>query len=112
MGDRANIHIVEEDGGDLYFYTHWDGFVLPTILARALDRGRGRWSDESYLARIIFSEMVKRDVEGETGYGISTYRTDYEYDDLVVSPVGKTVTDRDGSVLSFEDFIEKYQELP
>lgn len=107
MGDRANIHIVEEEGGNLYFYTHWSGYELPSILANALERGRDRWSDESYLSRIIFCEMVKDEIEENTGYGLSTYRGDYEYSDLVVNMKDLTVTNRDGNVLSFDDFIRE-----
>lgn len=107
MGDRANIQVVEEEGGTLYFYTHWQGEELPTTLATALARGRGRWGDEAYLSRIIFSEMVKDDIEGETGVGLSTYRGDFNYDDLIVEMKEQVVVDRDGARLSFDDFIAK-----
>lgn len=60
----------------MFFYSHWGGSRLPETVAEALDRGRGRWSDPSYLARIIFAEMIKGDVLGETGYGISSQPTD------------------------------------
>jgi len=109
MGDRANINFVERDGGELYFYTHWHGTELPKILARALDRGRDRWTDESYLARIIFSEMIKEEIEDTTGFGISTYRGDYEYSDLVVNCADLDVRDREGNVLMFDEFIEEYK---
>lgn len=108
MGDRANVKVVETGGGEIYLYTHWSGTELPEILAEALNRGRGRWTDETYLARIIFSEMVKDDIEGETGFGISTYRTDYEYDDLVVDVNTQTVGGRGGGV-SFEDFVATHK---
>lgn len=108
MGDRGNIHFVERNGGELYFYTHWTGSELPKILARALDRGRDRWSDEQYLARIIFSEMVKDEIEDNTGYGISTYRGDYNYSDLTVNCADLSVRDRENNVLMFDEFIEDY----
>lgn len=85
MGDRANIFFVdtnESEGGTLrgiYLYTHWSGSVLPLILQSALRRGKGRWGDSQYLARIIFSEMIQEDVLTETGYGISTYIGDNEH---------------------------------
>lgn len=72
MGDRGNICMEIEDGTEIYLYTHWHGSELKSILQSALIRGRSRWSDESYLARIIFSEMIKDSVEELTGYGIST----------------------------------------
>jgi hypothetical protein len=72
MGDRANV-LVKHDAGDngVWLYTHWYGSKLPEILQTALKR-KQRWDDASYLARIIFSEMIKDDVDGETGYGISS----------------------------------------
>ena len=107
MGDRANIRLVE-GSGQVYFYSHWGGTELPGILASALDRGRNRWGDAPYLNRIIFSEMIKKDVSGETGYGISCERGDYNHEDLVVDHDNATVTDGRGDTLSFDNFIELY----
>lgn len=73
MGDRGNIKIVDDDGGpDVYFYTHWRGSDLESIVRAALIRGKVRWDDGPYLARIIFCELVKGDENGTTGCGIST----------------------------------------
>jgi len=69
MGDRANIKVT--GAGDVYLYTHWNGEELPQILKQALIRGRDRWGDPSYLARIIFCEMVNGQEKDTTGYGIS-----------------------------------------
>lgn len=78
MGDRGNIILKFEEGGKIYLYTHWSGSNLKKTLKSALIRGKSRWSDEPYLARIIFSEMVKNDVLGTTGFGISPYIGDGE----------------------------------
>jgi hypothetical protein len=75
MGDRGQIKLVGTDGdnsGNIFFYTHWGATDLPATLADALDRGRGRWDDTCYLNRIIFSEMIKDHILGDTGYGICT----------------------------------------
>ena len=72
MGDRANILIVSNGGADrVHLYSHWGGSELGDILKAAMIRGRPRWNDAAYLTRIIFCEMVKDDVLGETGFGIS-----------------------------------------
>ena len=116
MGDRANIvikqHIAHDEVGEIFFYTHWDGCRTPITLQDALKRGRSRWDDESYLARIIFSEMIQGNLKGESGYGISAYLTDNEYDLLVVDAEMQTVTIRkesaepgEGFPIPFEKFI-------
>ncbi len=85
MGDRANVKFVEENGGEMFFYTHWAGAKLPSTVQDALRRGEDRWDDDSYLARIVFCEMVKNDINGLTGYGLSTRRIDsWGRDDLIV----------------------------
>ncbi len=79
MGDRANI-VMRQNGGvetNIYFYSHYNGSKLPSILQDALKRQK-RWDDEQYLARIIFCQMAKDDVMGELGLGISSYVGDGE----------------------------------
>ena len=70
MGDRGQIKITAQGLPDLYLYTHWGANSLPQVVANALARGRGRLSDDEYLNRIIFSEMIQGEVLEETGYGI------------------------------------------
>lgn len=98
MGDRGNI-VVRGCRGDVYLYSHNQGTVLKDILQNALAR-RLRWNDASYLARIIFSEMIKEDVNGELGYGISTYIVDNEHGILVVDVPSQCVARIDESNLS------------
>jgi len=86
MGDRGNIKV-----GKVYLYTHWGGSEIPEILKKALVRGMGRWNDEPYLTRIIFCEMIKDDVMGDTGYGISTHICDNEHEILEVDCNTQTV---------------------
>lgn len=71
MGDRGHVYVEPGDGTPgVWFYAHWAGSSLPGTVADALDRGRERWTDDQYLARIIFCEMVQPEVLGTTGYGI------------------------------------------
>lgn len=76
MGDRANVKIIDGDGNSIFLYTHWAGYELPETVQKAMIRGHGRWSDESYLTRIIFCQMVgdADAVYEETGFGISVWR--------------------------------------
>lgn len=69
MGCRAQVHIKDTN---VYLYTHWNGNTLADMVRRAIIRGYERSDDPEYLARIIFCEMVKGDIDGTTGYGIGT----------------------------------------
>jgi hypothetical protein len=126
VGDRGNIVIRQEAGGPgaqgtgggyLFLYTHWGGSELPGTLQRALVRGRDRWDDESYLARIIFREMGAGSEEDNTGFGISTYLTDNEHDLLVVDCGAQTVSvvpaerfPKPRKTWSFADFVKAHPE--
>lgn len=90
MGDRGNIVVRDYDAveagqslADVWLYTHWAGGGMKRILQRALAR-KARWYDPPYLARIIFCEMAKDDIDSETGFGISTSMCDNEHDVLLV----------------------------
>ena len=98
MGERNYIFLVN-DG--IYLYSHWDGKEdLIQVLKSALIRGRDRWTDRQYLNRIIFSEMIKDDVLGLTGYGLSSDI----HDGQVVLNVDVNKQEVDG--ISFEGFIK------
>ena len=87
MGDRGNIEV---DGVNLY--GHWSGAILPQILQESLAK-RWRWTDGSYLARIIFCRMVRGEEATETGFGISPAGAlpDNEYPVLRVSTSAQRV---------------------
>ena len=76
MGDRGNIEIQQSSGADsVYLYTHWGGSEVDQVLAGALEKGRSRWSDPSYLTRIIFNEL-QGDNRDLTGFGIAVRTPD------------------------------------
>lgn len=119
MGARANIVLnynkSKEDGekeekySNIYLYSHWGGETIKELLARALKRGKERWDDHSYLARIIFSEMVKEDIEGKTGFGISPYPPDNEYPLLHVDMENQNVKEENGRRgRSYQEFIDRF----
>jgi len=107
MGDRGNIVCLygDDEKTEIWFYTHWMGSALPQILARALDRGRERWEDPSYLARIIFSQMLmdSGQLEDLTGFGIGPSMCDENNPPLWVDLEKKTVNGK-----SYEKFIAFY----
>ena len=108
MGMRRNVALSYGRGrnqpdGDypkIYFYTHWGAEHLEDVLRAALVRGRSRWGDPDYLARIIFSEMIQREVLETTGYGIAPYECDPEFPTVEVNLVRRTVNG-----VPYEEFI-------
>jgi hypothetical protein len=75
VGDRGNIFFVDAHGkqlGGLYMYSHWAGSTIWKVVRSALERGRERWGDPQYLARIMFCELVRDSVLDDTGYGLGT----------------------------------------
>jgi len=71
MSTRAQV-LIEDTG--VYLYQHCDGYDLPSIVKEALSSKRGfnRWDDPEYLARIIFSHMIRDHIDEGTGFGINT----------------------------------------
>jgi len=80
MGDRGNIAVLQSGNDQVWLYSHWGGSDLPGQLKQGLTAGKPRWSDESYLTKIIFGCVVpKEDWERETGFGISCRMQDNEH---------------------------------
>ncbi len=104
MGDRANVR-VKSQASDVFLYTHWGGYALPETVRKALSL-RERWSDDSYLARIIFCSMVRGDdAEATTGFGISSTIGDGEDQLITVDVEAQTVKVNAQAPVSFKDYI-------
>ena len=111
MGMRRNIKLeygtntIETNESihphSIYFYTHWDALNMPQKLQSALIRGKARWNDESYLARIIFSDLIKGEEMDLLGYGIATYEMDQNYPTIAVNLPSNMVDN-----IPFHKFIE------
>lgn len=79
MGTRAQVFFPKTG---VYLYQHYDGDGLyDTVKAAVMSSvGQNRKNDAEYLARIVFCAMVHDYIDGETGYGINTYKHgDIEY---------------------------------
>lgn len=79
MGDRAIVEIITNDG-NLYFYTHWNGFDIYNICQESLEVVERRdrippkgGHDDSYAIRIILDELIKKvdSRDSSNGCGIS-----------------------------------------
>lgn len=118
MGDRGSVQIIPSDTTEysVYLYTHWRGQELAQTVHRALAR-KQRWTDDSYLTRIIFCEMLRdgyndpiEAFDTPESYGISAYPTESEYPDLVVDCAKQQVRVANFKK-SFEEFVKDPQLL-
>ena len=69
----ARINFVFKDRGDkpaVVLYSHWGQDEWQRDLAMALDHARPRWSDESYVTRMIISYLIQDSILESTGFGI------------------------------------------
>ena len=102
MGNRASI-VIKDGDKEIWLYTHNGRNQLPMQLRAALNRGRERWDDPSYLTRIIFCEMIQHSVLATTGYGISADPCDGSI--ITVNCNRLTVEVEGKQPLPFESFI-------
>ena len=84
MGSRGHIGIVQSiSPTPVYFYTHWEGHNICTLLANGLQKASeaGRLHDDSYATRIIFDALTgcTGDIPGY-GIMIGVPAGDNEYD--------------------------------
>ena len=110
MGDRGNVSIIQEQfpgkGDSVNLYTHWGGSELLTDVQTALKRGL-RWNDPSYLARIIFDEMIPAEQHGsETGNAISPHPLDEgDHPTITVDCTVQEVEVGKSTTWAFKDFV-------
>jgi hypothetical protein len=80
MGDRANFGFTQSNGETIVVYGHWAGAGMLDLLARAVDKARPRWNDESYATRIAISNLIQDEWTSETGWGLQVnQRSDNEH---------------------------------
>lgn len=91
MGDRANVVISESTMPPVFLYTHWGGEGLPELVRDSLIRGQSRWNDGIYLARIVFTDMIRDHLDDLTGFGISAVLCDNEHPLIVLEPEAQTI---------------------
>ncbi|MDD3267107.1 MAG: hypothetical protein PHC75_08015 [Burkholderiales bacterium] len=111
MSTRSQAKIISKSlKVPIYLYQHYDGYALYKIVQNAIIRGRDRWNDPEYLTRIIFSEMIKDYVMGETGYGIGTSEHgDIEFL-ITVDIDNQTIQENNKQKIKFKDTTQTKQE--
>lgn len=106
MGERGNILVINEEK-EIFLYTHWYGYKIKQILQAALKRGYDRWKDGSYITRIIFSEMIQKDLMGTTGYGISPYRISDNYEMVIFNVDDQSIKfENDDKIYTIQEFLD------
>lgn len=81
MSTRAQVQLLcPHNKTSIFLYQHYDGDRLYNTVKKSIARSKPRWDDEEYLARIIFSDMIKDNLTDLDDYGISTAKHgDIEY---------------------------------
>jgi hypothetical protein len=83
------------------------------LLARAVDKARPRWSDESYATRIAISNLIKDEWTSETGWGIQVnQRSDNEHKIPVVNFSANTFSLHEEATFSEDNKIKGVQDEP
>jgi|LauGreDrversion4_2_1035121.scaffolds.fasta_scaffold966821_1 hypothetical protein len=114
----ARIHFVFKEKDELpavVLYSHWGEDEWPRDLAMALDHARPRWTDGSYVTRMIISYLMQDSLLGSTGFGIYAIPDGGNVGDLgdhtiIVDIVQETVLDLDTNVKADWDlFVQAYK---
>jgi hypothetical protein len=73
MGARTTWAIKTEKGDAVvWLYSHWGGDSKFEDTQEALKNAEPRWTDVSYGARIFISQIIGKQWDSETGFGITT----------------------------------------
>ena len=119
MGCRGTIEIWEngaapkDEESPVVLYTHWGAYEMMSDLKEVLSR-RKRWGDAAYLSRMIFSQMIKDDIDGETGYGIMTNNINDAEEEIVVDCDRQEVIVKgkdNNKSYTFSELAEQYDEV-
>ena len=108
MGVKGQVHIEDEN---VWLHTEYEGYNIRNVVCRALRRSKSCWNNPEYLARIIFSEMTRDNIDGIVDYGIGTKKHSGVEWSVAINCQGQAVTvtlwDRFLESKSFEDFISE-----
>ena len=72
MGSRTAWRIINNVDAVTWLYSHWGGESKFSDTQSALIAAMPRWEDGSYGARIFISQIVGKNWDLETGFGISS----------------------------------------
>lgn len=71
MGARVNfVFKTNKSEPYLVLYSHWGEMSWREDLAKAIEKARPRWTDDSYALRIIIDQLTISGRDEETGFGL------------------------------------------
>ena len=114
MGCRGTIEVWENGDAPkseerpVVLYTHWGAKEMEDDLRDVLSR-KVRWDDPSYLSRMIFSRMIRNDIDGEVGFGILTDNVGDAEIEIIVDCNRKEVIVKgwdENDTYTFDEFID------
>jgi len=107
MGARTNFEL-QDAKGSVWLYSHWGGDDKSADFAKALSHAEPRWGDTPYAIRMVVSYLIKDHIDGDTGFGITSYLAGEEsYDPLTANFETQTVN-YEQEVFTFEEFVSKF----
>jgi hypothetical protein len=116
MGARVNfVFKTNKSEPYLVLYSHWGETTWREDLAKALDKARPRWTDDSYALRIVIDQLTKDSRDSETGYGIFLADSDelLFLDTPVIVDMQSQYVNDNGSEHSWNSFCEYHlEEIP
>lgn len=110
MGARTTWEIRGYEGSpSIYLYSHWGGDSKWSDTQSALSMAEPRWSDPSYASRIFISQIVGRNWDSETGFGIAAgKRGEAPFEESyfpVVVDFGTKLIEVTGETYTFNEFL-------
>lgn len=108
MGARTVFSFETEPGEFIHLYSHSGGETKMNDLAKAIDRARPRWEDETYALRIMVSQLIGHYWGEQTGYGLWTqHQFEESYEPTEINVRHKSVRVNE-TLFTFNEFISEY----
>tara|TARA_B110000259_G_scaffold117593_1_gene133826 strand:+ start:583 stop:906 length:324 start_codon:yes stop_codon:yes gene_type:complete len=107
MGSRTNFEL-QDAKGSVWLYSHWGGDDKSADFAKALKHAEPRWGDTPYAIRMVVSNLIKDHIDGDTGFGITSYLAGEESYDALSANFETQTVNYEQEVFTFEEFVQKF----
>lgn len=110
MGARTNFEL-KDSKGSVWLYSHWGGDSKAEDLATALAKAEPRWTDTTYAMRIVVSQLIGKDWDSETGYGLSSYEAGEESYSPISVDFDSQRVDYEECEYTFAEFVNSFSNI-